>query len=779
MADQYPSGYGMAGPMHHPQQQQQQQSHPRPGRSSKGIVGGVGVVNAPSKVLHIRGLPPYTTESDLLAFFSSLPAAPTPGGGGATSAGGVLLTRILILPNSNQAFIQLSSIDAAASLLQHQAALGGSFVLKGAKSIIVQYSNRQEIHTPVAAGFGGVGGVSIPGVLSSVGSSGVAGLQSHQVGSGGPDSQQQANSILIITVLNTRVPVTLDHIHSICKPYGDVLKIITFHKNGVFKALVQLGTVESAVNARMMLEGKDIFQGCCHLRIGFSSLAELHVKSPGNNARDFTTPSGATNPHVHPTSYQQGEGYAMNAASVVQGQMQSGYVQQSGLINTSGYVGGGVAAAGYAPHPHHQDPTNYHHPAAHPAAHAHAHSLHAASAAHPHVPGCVVLVSNLPDTRVTCGVLFTLFGVYGDVQRVKILYQKRDTALIQYVSPQSAYLAALHLNHLHLYGKQISVTPSKHVEVSMPKSIPNGGTQQDQEQQLSGLTQDYTHSPIHRFKRSSGAASATSAGGGLGIHAKSIHPPSQVLHVSSLADAVTEDELRALFSSMSPPPPTAAAASTNGESTSSPIDHEEKISQTPPIVQFFTSTPKTHIGQPQPIKPSKQAFLRFESVAAAVENLIEFQSERLHARMVHMLGDCVVVNCFLILRLVLPLSLPLLLLRLLSSFSNYNLHGRYLRISFSGKDPAQVHETLLGQPIHTPATAINAGVNVNIGTTATLPNGTAQTTNDTAPTIAATPETDNTNTQQTTTTTTHAPAASSTQANGSSNGAEGQSAQPE
>jgi hypothetical protein len=40
-----------------------------------------------------------------------------------------------------------------------------------------------------------------------------------------------------------------------------VLKIITFHKNGIFKALVQLSSVDAAVNARLMLEGKDIFQG--------------------------------------------------------------------------------------------------------------------------------------------------------------------------------------------------------------------------------------------------------------------------------------------------------------------------------------------------------------------------------------------------------------------------------------------------------------------------------------------------------------------------------------
>ena len=45
--------------------------------------------------------------------------------------------------------------------------------------------------------------------------------------------------------------------------------------------------------------------------------------------------------------------------------------------------------------------------------------------------GCVLIVSNLEETRVTPDVLFTLFGVYGDVLRVKILFNKKDTALIQ------------------------------------------------------------------------------------------------------------------------------------------------------------------------------------------------------------------------------------------------------------------------------------------------------------------------------------------------------------
>ena len=45
--------------------------------------------------------------------------------------------------------------------------------------------------------------------------------------------------------------------------------------------------------------------------------------------------------------------------------------------------------------------------------------------------GVVLLVSNMPDGPVTTDDLFTLFGVYGDVVRVKILYNKKDNALVQ------------------------------------------------------------------------------------------------------------------------------------------------------------------------------------------------------------------------------------------------------------------------------------------------------------------------------------------------------------
>lgn len=49
----------------------------------------------------------------------------------------------------------------------------------------------------------------------------------------------------------------------------------------------------------------------------------------------------------------------------------------------------------------------------------------------------------LYETFLTKNLLFT--GVYGDVQRVKILYNKKDSALIQMAEPHQAYLGKLFL----------------------------------------------------------------------------------------------------------------------------------------------------------------------------------------------------------------------------------------------------------------------------------------------------------------------------------------------
>jgi hnRNP-L/PTB/hephaestus splicing factor len=123
--------------------------------------------------------------------------------------------------------------------------------------------------------------------------------------------------------------------------------------------------------------------------------------------------------------------------------------------------------------------------------------------------------------------LFILFGVYGDVMRVKILYSKRDSALIQFREPQQAQNSVTHLNGCMLYMKKMHVTLSKHTQVQMPQP----GSNED------GLTEDFTNSPLHRFKKPGSK------------NYQNIYAPSATLHLSNIPDGITEEYLRSLFSS--------------------------------------------------------------------------------------------------------------------------------------------------------------------------------------------------------------------------------------
>lgn len=292
-----------------------------------------------------------------------------------------------------------------------------------------------------------------------------------------------ASCTLLISVLNVTVPVTLDNIAQICKPYGEVLRIITFPKGNDFQALVQMATVEQAINAKLFLDGKDLFQGCCHLRVNFSKRTNLVVKENSHKSRDYTQPM---NPN-------QQFGAAMGMGAM-------------GLGGQQGGMGMGVMGGG----------------------------------------STVVLVSKMSEAT-TCDALFMLFGVYGDVTKVKILFNKRDTAMVQFATSQQANYAQQNLSGCTFLGAVINVNTSKHREIQMPKET--------DEVSLS-LTRDYTGHPAHRFKMKSM------------INPKNVNPPSQVLHVSNIYDGATEQELRDLFGAQQP------------------------TATSPPVVEFFKANRK-------------------------------------------------------------------------------------------------------------------------------------------------------------------------------------------
>ncbi|NWZ30922.1 PTBP3 protein, partial [Asarcornis scutulata] len=137
----------------------------------------------------------------------------------------------------------------------------------------------------------------------------------------------------------------------------------------------------------------------------------------------------------------------------------------------------------------------------------------------------VLLVSNLNPEAITPHGLFILFGVYGDVLRVKIMFKKKENALVQMTDANQAQLAITNLNGQRLYGKVLHATFSKHPFVQLPR----------EGQEDHGLTKDYSNSPLHRFKKPGSK------------NFQNIFPPSATLHLSNIPPSVSVDDLKNLF----------------------------------------------------------------------------------------------------------------------------------------------------------------------------------------------------------------------------------------
>ncbi|XP_069915584.1 polypyrimidine tract-binding protein 1 isoform X2 [Oryctolagus cuniculus] len=481
------------------------------GNDSKKFKGDSRSAGVPSRVIHVRKLPGDVTEGEVISL--GLPFGK--------------VTNLLMLKGKNQAFIEMNTEEAANTMVNYYTSV--TPVLRG-QPIYIQFSNHKELKTdsspnqavraPAGGGAGGRAGGAGLGLTRPPPQRAQAALQAvNSVQSGNLALAASAaavdagmamagqSPVLRIIVENLFYPVTLDVLHQIFSKFGTVLKIITFTKNNQFQALLQYAEPVSAQHAKLSLDGQNIYNACCTLRIDFSKLTSLNVKYNNDKSRDYTRPdlpSGDSQPSLDQTM----------AAAFASPYAGAGFPPTFAIPPAAGLsvpnVHGALA------------------PLAIPSA-----AAAAAAAGRIAIPGLagagnsVLLVSNLNPERVTPQSLFILFGVYGDVQRVKILFNKKENALVQMADGSQAQLAMSHLNGHKLHGKPIRITLSKHQNVQLPRE-----GQEDQ-----GLTKDYGNSPLHRFKKPGSK------------NFQNIFPPSATLHLSNIPPSVSEDDLKILFSS--------------------------------------------------------------------------------------------------------------------------------------------------------------------------------------------------------------------------------------
>uniref|UniRef100_A0A6I8S471 Polypyrimidine tract-binding protein 1 n=1 Tax=Xenopus tropicalis TaxID=8364 RepID=A0A6I8S471_XENTR len=455
------------------------------GNDSKKFKGDSRSVAVGSRVIHVRKLPGDVTEAEVISL--GLPFGK--------------VTNLLMLKGKNQAFLEMNTEEAANTMINYYTNVAP--VLRS-QPIYIQYSNHKELKTDNSPNQ-----ARAQAALQAVNSvvSGTTALSASAAAVDAGMAMSGQSPVLRIIVENLFYPVTLDVLQQIFSKFGTVLKIITFTKNNQFQALLQYGDPVSAQHAKLSLDGQNIYNACCTLRIDFSKLTSLNVKYNNDKSRDYTRPdlpSGDGQPSLDQTIAAFGKSLKICYTT------QPLYNPLFNINYPNAYVLGvhGTLA-----------------PLALPSAAA---AAAAAAAGRLGIPGLgipgnsVLLVSNLnPEVSV---IPFTY--LYGDVHRVKILFNKKENALVQMADGNQAQLAMSHLNGQRLHGKPLRITVSKHQTVQLPRE-----GQEDQ-----GLTKDYSTSPLHRFKKPGSK------------NFQNIFPPSATLHLSNIPPSVSEEDLKMLFS---------------------------------------------------------------------------------------------------------------------------------------------------------------------------------------------------------------------------------------
>ncbi|XP_032306185.1 heterogeneous nuclear ribonucleoprotein L isoform X10 [Drosophila ananassae] len=324
------------------------------------------------------------------------------------------------------------------------------------------------------------------------------------------------NHILLFTIINPFYPITVDVLHKICHPHGQVLRIVIFKKNGV-QAMVEFDNLDAATRARENLNGADIYAGCCTLKIDYAKPEKLNVyKNEPDTSWDYTLSTGEILPSKSLFSIPE---------NVVM------------LESQPPLLGPGAAFPPFgAPEYHPTTPENWKGAAIHPtglmkepAGVVAGRNAPVAFTQQGQAQGAVMMVYGLDHDTSNTDKLFNLVCLYGNVARIKFLKTKEGTAMVQMGDSVAVERCVQHLNNIPVgTGGKIQIAFSKQnflSEVINPFLLPDH----------SPSFKEYTGSKNNRFLSPAQASK------------NRIQPPSKILHFFNTPPGLTEDQLIGIF----------------------------------------------------------------------------------------------------------------------------------------------------------------------------------------------------------------------------------------
>ncbi|KPU76487.1 uncharacterized protein Dana_GF13176, isoform Q [Drosophila ananassae] len=338
------------------------------------------------------------------------------------------------------------------------------------------------------------------------------------------------NHILLFTIINPFYPITVDVLHKICHPHGQVLRIVIFKKNGV-QAMVEFDNLDAATRARENLNGADIYAGCCTLKIDYAKPEKLNVyKNEPDTSWDYTLSTGEILPIK-----EIGNG----RSPLLQEPLYVAPAQSHNLcqFKEPPLLGPGAAFPPFgAPEYHPTTPENWKGAAIHPtglmkepAGVVAGRNAPVAFTQQGQAQGAVMMVYGLDHDTSNTDKLFNLVCLYGNVARIKFLKTKEGTAMVQMGDSVAVERCVQHLNNIPVgTGGKIQIAFSKQnflSEVINPFLLPDH----------SPSFKEYTGSKNNRFLSPAQASK------------NRIQPPSKILHFFNTPPGLTEDQLIGIF----------------------------------------------------------------------------------------------------------------------------------------------------------------------------------------------------------------------------------------
>ncbi|CAJ0935219.1 unnamed protein product, partial [Mesorhabditis belari] len=396
----------------------------------------------PSIVVHVRNLCSRATEADLLEALSAFGQ----------------IAYATVMPNKRMALVEFESIEAAKQC--------------------VNFAATKPINV---AGVPALFNYSTSPMIQRLG------LES-----------ERPNHILILTVYNAQYPITVDVIHEICEPQGPVKRIAIIRRT-MLQALVEFDNVETAKKAKYAMNGADIYSGCCTLKVEFAKPDVVKVTRNDENQRDYTRrdlPTGPADPAVG-GGFRKPPLIAGGGNAPPQGQSQP-YDQYNQGPPRNEYGKGGPArrdpgygdnygrdpGQGYGNndyYDHNSSSSRGGYNSGYSGGHG-GYDQNSREFGPPKLPGGspVIMIYGITHEAVNCDKIFNILCQYGNVERVKFMKKKTDTAMVEMGQPAQVTSVLQFLQGMEMFGCILTIRPSKQMEVreqgavfSMPDGSPS------------------------------------------------------------------------------------------------------------------------------------------------------------------------------------------------------------------------------------------------------------------------------------------------------------------